>query len=196
MNTDTTTIKNSIDNMVNFYSEIQGFIRALDVLMLDARKWKLNGKNKVEVIDTEISRPINNWIALAFGRDYMGKQALFTTSIILSGDWGKSIDEPLFLSTYYQFVEKMRRPREQDWIGTSPHNYFLTEIEPEKKTFHIYTAKELFTSANKKRLMNDGGYEKEEFLYVDVMKFMACPLLELKNTNDITERILKPMGIL
>ena len=190
----------SIKCIRQVYKEIDSFSRSLDDLM-SKNKYKLLGKKITS--NATSSEMADLWLPIHFYRNYkLDSYNLINVNIYLTKNPRheklNELKEPILVCAKYNFNKKFKKEywaieheREYDiYFKTKPYKKI-----PEK----VYNKKDIFTKQNMK-ILNDQRlkwwerwYESEIQMIKD-FKFIAVPLFDLKDEDDI-QKILKKIGL-
>jgi hypothetical protein len=193
----------SIKCIRQLYREIDSFFRSLDHLM-GKNEYKLLGNSKIT--DNEVVLEMADlWLPIHFYRNYkLDSYNLINVNIYLTKNpihkELSELKEPILVFAKYNFNKKFKKEywaiaylesREYDiYFKTKPYKKI-----PEK----VYNKKDIFTKQNIKILTDqrlkwwERWYESEIQMIKD-FKFIAVPLFDIKDENDI-QKILKKIGL-
>jgi len=190
----------SIKCIRQVYKEIDSFSRSLDDLM-SKNKYKLLGKKITS--NATSSEMADLWLPIHFYRNYkLDFYNLINVNIYLTKNPRheelNELKEPILVCAKYNFNKKFKK---DNWTATVLVEYDIYfKTKPYKKIPEkVYNKKDIFTKQNMK-ILNDQRlkwwerwYESEIQMIKD-FKFIAVPLFDLKDEDDI-QKILKKIGL-
>jgi len=192
----------SIKCIRQLYREIDSFFISLDRYLMDKNEYKLLGNSKITDNEVVLGNA-DLWLPIHFYRNYkLDSYNLINVNIYLTKNPRheklNELKEPILVCAKYNFNKKFKK---DNWTATALVEYDIYfKTKPYKKIPEkVYNKKYIFTKQNIKILTDqrlkwwERWYESEIQMIKD-FKFIAVPLFDLKDEDDI-QKILKKIGL-